>query len=137
MHGLGEQGEAFGWFEIEFDRMRAGQPRFLHGAATRSGEPNIAWVRPDGEAMQDHDWNNPVTRSMGALLSNDTSHILMLFNSHHEPIDFVLPPAGTAWSLLLDTADGTISPLKGKPMADRLVVRDRALVVLEDGLGHD
>jgi glycogen operon protein len=138
----GERDAAFGDFVRRLIRIRRGHPllgvpRFLHGDTTPSGEPNVAWTRPDGAAMQKEDWDNPATRAFGELLSNGKERLLILFNAHHEPVDFVLPPADTAWRLLLDTADRDAA-LAGRQVEEgRLTVRDRSLALLEDRRGHD
>jgi glycogen operon protein len=52
----------------------------------------------NGEAMEETDED-------GNRLVGDT--LFLLFNAHHESIDFVLPPvkSGEKWVRLLDTAD--------------------------------
>ena len=69
--------------------------------------------------MSDHDWRNEHARSLAVRLAGDAidevdergrriegSTILILFNGHHERIDFSLPPLnpGQRWERLMDTA---------------------------------
>ena len=87
-------------------------------------EPDIIWIRPDGEQMTPEEWNAGWVRCIGLLLNGRTlddlngvgepirdETFLMLFNPHHEPIRFYMPRPGSAWELLLDSAapDGEVS----------------------------
>ena len=93
--------------------------RFFHGRKIRGSEvKDITWFRTDGQEMQEEDWNNPEARSLGLRLAGNAMDevddrgnrivddiLLILFNAHHEPIDFTLPPKESRqrWELLLDT----------------------------------
>jgi glycogen operon protein len=96
-----------------FRRRRFFQGRPIHG--TRIGD--ICWYRPDGQEMSDEDWQVGFAKSLGVFLNGkaledldergerlvDDSFYLM-FNAHHEPIEFRLPaPVGGPWRTLLDT----------------------------------
>jgi len=37
--------------------------------ANRSGLPDVAWLRPDGKHMTDHDWHRDDTRALAAFLN--------------------------------------------------------------------
>ncbi len=105
---------------------------FLQGA--KVGDDDVKdcdWFRPDGNAMQETDWQNTPAPVFGMALSGGgiTEHsargealvdddFLLLFNAHHDDVAFVLPPnAGTPWSPVLDTANGFAAAQA--PMADR------------------
>jgi isoamylase len=121
---------------IRRSRKLLAQPRFLHGDQTPGGEPDIAWLRPDGEVMQQNDWDNGQTRSMGALLTDGRERLLILFNAHHENLDFALPAAPHGgWKLIIDTAQGIADPA-GQPFDDETAeVGYRSLIVLEGEAG--
>ena len=80
---------------------------------------DISWLRHDSENMTDEDWSNSETRSLGVFYAGDglddvddegncliDDDMLLLVNSHSEPIDFSLPfpDDGRPWELLIDTA---------------------------------
>jgi len=80
-------------------------------------EKDIKWLRPDGGEMTPEEWNAGWVRCIGFQLNgrtlDDVNHVgepirdetfLILFNPHHEPIQFYMPRRpGTAWELLLDS----------------------------------
>jgi len=92
---------------------------FFQGRAIRgSGAKDIHWLRPDGGEMTDEEWDHEFARCLGVYLSGEamiersrTGHpirddnFLLLFNAHHEPIEFMLPQLGnnTDWRVVLDT----------------------------------
>jgi isoamylase len=94
-----------GWFK--------GRP--VRGA----GVSDIAWFRPDGEEMSDHDWSEEHAKSFAVFLNGDAlreldddghpvrdDSFLLLFNAHHEPVNFRMPAAsfGQSWNTVIDTA---------------------------------
>ncbi|MBS0202831.1 MAG: glycogen debranching protein GlgX [Planctomycetes bacterium] len=119
--------------------------RPIHGESVR----DVIWLTPEGIEMTDTDWNKHYTRCLGMRLEGQMvdeidergRHItgdtlLILFNSHNEPIPFTLPPhAGNEfWQPELDTATDALSgrmcagetyPLQGKSMAVLKVVRSK------------
>jgi isoamylase len=94
---------------------------FFKGRALRGSEVrDICWLRHDGADMSDEDWSNSETRSLGVFYAGEglddvdengdclkDDDMLLLVNSHSEPIDFLLPfeKDERPWQLLLDTAD--------------------------------
>jgi isoamylase len=138
--GLDERSTAFADFTraliaIRRDHALLGQSRFLHGASAGNGHRDVAWLRPDGAEMEDGDWDNSQTRTMVALLSNGGSRLAMLFNAHHEPIEFTLPEAQSGWSKIVDTATGHAG--KGQRVDGSVVaVEGRSMIVIEDR-AHD
>jgi glycogen operon protein len=109
------------------------QPAFLHNRPDGARTIEVSWLRPDGHPMQDGDWHNPEARALGMLLRNRVSQVMMLFNSHFEPIRFRLPAdlAGEAWQLLIDTGSGKRGGGRGVRPANPIAVASRSLVVLE------
>ncbi len=86
----------------------------VHG----SGLPDVLWHRPDGEAMTDEDWQQDGARAVAVFLNGEEipthdrdgnpiegASFLIVFNAHHEPIDFVLTEAlGERWTIEVTTA---------------------------------
>jgi isoamylase len=104
-----------------FRRRRWFQGQPLHGAETT----DIGWLTPDGDEMDDDDWDAGFARSLQVFLNGQgiaspddrgnkvlDDSFLILFNAHHEPLSFTLPPEawGGAWEVVLDadqpTTDG-------------------------------
>ncbi|HWG36778.1 MAG TPA: glycogen debranching protein GlgX [Terriglobales bacterium] len=115
------------------------------------GVADISWFRPDGSPMSDEDWEKgyakalmvflngaalPARDQRGAPIHDDS--FLLLFNAHHEALEFRLPGAeyGKEWALLLDTATG--APILGLsdpralrvPSAGERLLTARSLLVL-------
>ncbi|HKA32512.1 MAG TPA: glycogen debranching protein GlgX [Candidatus Binatia bacterium] len=94
---------------------------FFQGRKIRGSEvKDLTWFRLDGKEMTEDDWNNPETRCFGLRLAGDAIEeldergnrvvgdtLLILLNSHHEPLPFVLPAhkPRLRWELLLDTRE--------------------------------
>jgi glycogen operon protein len=118
-----------------------GQP--IRGDDGRSIK-DIHWIKPDGSEMSDHEWEHDFARSLGVYLSGELlgevdlhgravhdDNFILLFNAHHERIDFRLPKLGGSdlWQSLLDThfhaglrVDGNFRggdtyPLEGRTLA--------------------
>jgi isoamylase len=118
--------------------------RFLHGQRIRgTGVKDLAWFSPLGTEMSEEDWNAESARALGARLVDETQEdpeggrpappntLMLLFNAHHEPIEFKLAPIRTAerWELLLDTAEA-LTKRHLYRAAQRYLVRPQSLVVL-------
>ena len=115
---------------------------FLAGDDAPSGTPDVAWLRGDGEAMTEEDWQREDTRAIAILLNGRAvttpdadqdggSSFLILVNAHHDGVDFVLPAGGdvaAGWELELATAEEKISD--GAGPGQTLEVPSRSLVVL-------
>ncbi|MDQ1391121.1 MAG: isoamylase [Acidimicrobiaceae bacterium] len=99
-----------------FRRREYFQGRALHGG----GVDDVAWFGPDGSEMSEDDWQEGYAKSMAVFLNGEAipgpdsrgdrivdDTFLVLFNAHHEPIDFTLPEErfGKRWIRTLDTAD--------------------------------
>jgi isoamylase len=95
--------------------------RFFVGDAAHGGRSDlgdIEWFRAEGTPMTDGDWNEGVAGTLMVFLNGDAipepdalgrritdDHFLLMFNAHHEPVDFTLPPEqyGVEWFLHLQT----------------------------------
>jgi len=90
---------------VEFTRALLALRRDEPVLARRSflGEPDVAWLRPDGPPMSDEDWAREDAHALGAFLAGDRS-LLILFNAHHEGVEFTIDPQlGRSWELVLAT----------------------------------
>jgi isoamylase len=94
------------------------QGRLIRGELVR----DVVWLTPLGEQMTDVDWNKHYTRCLGMRLEGQMDDeidergrrivgdtLLILFNSHNGPIEFLMPPHEETeyWQPLLDTATTT------------------------------
>lgn len=97
--------------------------RFFDGRPVRRGAgepmPDVAWLRPDGSAMDPEDWESGFGRSIGVYLNGrgiqgrdargqrilDRS-FLVYFSAHTESVEVTLPSDdyGTRWERLIDTS---------------------------------
>ncbi|HVR38956.1 MAG TPA: glycogen debranching protein GlgX [Thermoanaerobaculia bacterium] len=122
--------------------------RFFLGRAVRgSSVSDIAWFKPNGDAMQDDDWNSTFIRSLGVFLNGDgiatpnargerivDESFYLLFNAHYEPLTFKLPAAswGKSWDKVIDTNEPT-PDLRGRERLDAgedVWVQSHSLMVL-------
>jgi glycogen operon protein len=117
--------------------------RYFQGQALYGQDADIAWFRPDGMEMTEHDWRSGFAKSMGVFLNGDAipdpgprgeqitdDSFLLLFNAHHERLNFVLPGSvGTAWVSVVDTFDALAEGERYK-RGDVRKVEGRSLVVL-------
>ncbi len=91
------------------------QGRPLHGEDVK----DVTWYDATGNEMTDEAWADGWVRSFGVRWAGDMipgtdergqpligDTLLLMFNAHHEVIDFRLPTCseGQAWDLLIDTA---------------------------------
>lgn len=88
--------------------------------AVQPDSESVRWVRADGEAMREEDWEEGGwMRTLGMLLFGDAPQIrnaegrrvrdndyLLLLNAHHEPVRFRLPAdvRRKRWNVMIDTA---------------------------------
>jgi len=116
--------------------------RWFQGRAIR-GTQDIGWFRPDGRAMTNKDWDVWHARTLGVFMNGSANQspdahgrpvtddpFILLFNAHHEPIDWLIPRAyGQGWALILDTAN--LRPeSEPRPVTRRVTTRARAMVLL-------
>jgi isoamylase len=114
----------------------------------REGTPDISWFRTDGTEMSDQDWDSGFGKAVAVYLNGagipgmdsrgqrvtDDSFVL-IFNAHHEPLDFVLPPKefGANGSPVLDSAVDTRAVDQNRPFAAQATatIEARSVVVLQ------
>ncbi|MBI1621579.1 glycogen debranching protein GlgX [Aquamicrobium zhengzhouense] len=131
---VGDRPEGFHAFVARIVEVRRRQPllaqaRFLHGDETDGGAQDVRWTRPDGERMQQFDWENPDTRAMSVYFNDDLQELGMLFNAHHEPLEFHLPE-GQEWRIIVDTQDGERGKA-GDTAVGAVLLGDRSLILVE------
>ncbi|MEO8506643.1 MAG: glycogen debranching protein GlgX [Betaproteobacteria bacterium] len=117
---------------------------FFHGNALQgSAVSDIAWLKPDGTEMTTDEWNHDFARGLGVYLAGSAldevdarghavrdENFLLLFNAHHDTLEFHLPDYGAAaWRVLVDTdrddgllSDGTFLPRGTYAVAGRSLV---------------
>jgi isoamylase len=91
--------------------------RWFQGRPIR-GMPDLGWCRVDGLEMTDEDWEAGFVRTLGLFLNGRAmgtrdrrgqpeldDSFLLLFNTHHEDIDWTLPKMwGDTWDVVVDTS---------------------------------
>ncbi|RIA55947.1 glycogen debranching protein GlgX [Dichotomicrobium thermohalophilum] len=142
---IGERDQAFLDYTAGLIRLRERcpllrQPDFLHGEpAMADGTKDVTWLRPDGAEMQEDDWSNGYSRSIGLMLAQAASApYLILLNAHHEPIDYrtTQPEAVMGWTLLADSARGLIEPeAPDVAPGEAVTVPGRGVLLFEGRLG--
>ncbi|MDQ3024899.1 MAG: glycogen debranching protein GlgX [Pseudomonadota bacterium] len=107
------------------------------------GRKDVAWLKPDGSEMTTEEWEKEFARSLGMWLNGEwlpetdergrqlqDSSYLVLFNAHHDPVDFKLPD-GFSWRTEIDTAFDTGEPPPDASLPQgQYSVQGRSLVVL-------
>ncbi len=121
--------------------------RFFAGAGGGEGLPDVWWFRSDGRRMTQRDWRRDDARSLGVFLNGakleevdaegrpllDRS-FLVIFNAHHEEVEFRLPSAsyGKRWSLCLSSAEPEAPRgAWARGPRDAVALTARSLLVLE------
>lgn len=107
--------------------------RFLSGEARdATGLPDVAWLRGDGEAMREADWNNPDRHLLGAALYDFITgdRTLVWFNAGRTSARVKLPSSreGGSWRLILDhsgQADELLSEMAEIPKRSVVVLAER------------
>ncbi|MGD0960263.1 MAG: glycogen debranching protein GlgX [Methylomonas sp.] len=99
---------------------------FYKGNPIRSGEvKDIVWLNPDGSETVDEDWSQASSHCLGVYFAGGKlaetdgrgrrlkdDNLLLLINSHHEDVAFLLPEfeERLTWDVLLDTIDAVGAP---------------------------
>jgi glycogen operon protein len=151
---FGEQGERQLEFTKRLIRLRTAHPvfrrtQFLTGESPLgSGLPDSWWFRTDGRKMTRRDWTSG-HRAVGLFLNGDEipsrtgdgeqvrdDSFLILFNAHHDPMTFRLPPRrfGARWAVELSTLEPE-GREEGQSLAarDEVFVESRSILLLRRG----
>ena len=114
------------------------------------GISDIAWLRPDAEAMSEEDWQQGFVKSLMVFLNGDAlpdvdpdgrrvrdAAFLLMFNAHHEPVDFTLPAAsfGEAWAVVVDTSTEVGERRERFTAGSPVKVEGRSILVLSRPTG--
>jgi len=118
------------------------QGRPLHGG----GVKDILWLKQDGQEMSDHEWEHEFARCLGVYFAGSglddvdrrgrpltDDDFLMLFNPHHEDVEFVMPATmGDSWRAVFDTAQEPATPDARRHFApgEQYPLRARSFVLL-------
>jgi isoamylase len=140
-------------FTAALARLRREHPtfrrsRFFNGRPVRrevgAPVPDIAWLRPDGTAMQPEDWDSGFGRAVGVFLNGagirerdrrgdpiSDKHFIVLFNAGDDPVDFRIPDVeySPRWDILVDTA-GERADVEDIDPGSSVMVQAKALLVL-------
>jgi isoamylase len=101
--------------------------RFLAGGPLGSDvrDRDIAWLVPEGTLMTQDDWDFAFGKALMVYFNGDAitepdrrgqpitdDSFIMMFNAHHEDIEFTLPPRflGAKWQLVVDTTEASGYP---------------------------
>ncbi len=118
--------------------------RFLNGYYDEEfGIRDVTWINATGQEMQQADWDSGA-KCFGMLMDGRSpgqglrergtdATLLMLLNSHHEPVPFTLPPCNgiRAWRLLIDTAFEQLPEQRELRVGEIFESRDRSLALFE------
>ena len=126
-----------------------GMPVRRRGA---EGLPDITWFTPDGAEMSEDDWDTGFGKAIAVYLNGNgigdrdprgqrvtDDSFIMLFNAHHEPIEFNLPPAefASTWTPVVSTTtangNGEESSEDVLKSSSPVVVDGRSLMLLKAG----
>ncbi len=125
---------------LRHDNRALRRRRFLHGDPVRGiGVKDLVWSAPNGREMTEREWTDPQCRALGVRLVDESDRedrrlpntLTLLFNAHHEPVEFKLPSIATGerWELLLDTAESE-APRQLYRTGQRYTATGRSVVML-------
>lgn len=104
----------------------------------------VLWYSPEAVLMRDANWGDPESRAFGALFENSAildadetdkdvsaNTLLLLFNSHHRNVPFVLPGHryGDGWQLLFETSQ--MVHQKNWSLREKFTLRARSIALFE------
>ena len=137
-------------FVRELLRLRREHPafrrtRFLRGrsAEGEAGVEDIVWLNPDGNEMDDEDWNAGENHFLGFQLSGsvdslespaESDDFLVLLNANHEEVIVTLPRLlpEARWETVLDTDRPADSGSGVFKPGDEYRLLDRSVAVLSN-----
>jgi isoamylase len=122
--------------------------RHFYRGRSAQGEAgkDLEWLKPDGTAMTQQEWDHEFARCLGVQLHGDAldeidgrgrplrdDMLVVLFNAHHDRIPFTLPGHDEAgWLVLLDTSrDGGVMPEGTWQSGERYELEGRSLALLQ------
>jgi glycogen operon protein len=115
-------------FTRDLIRLRREHPvfcrrRWFQGRPIRGTKvADIGWFTPDGTEMSDENWQAGYAKSLAVFLNGNAipspnahgerivdDSFYVMFNAHHEPLEFVMPEAkwGESWAIILATSEAS------------------------------
>jgi glycogen operon protein len=107
--------------------------RWYSGLADARGRHDLTWLRRTGQPLTADEWNNRMSRILGALIGapgRGAAPLLLLFNGRDMDAPFTLPPGD--WVAELDTAEATGASAWRRGAATEFPLRARSVVLLRD-----
>lgn len=148
-----DDGEAMLAFARRVVHLRANspalrQPEFFDGRTTPTGRPDLIWLRPDGNELEEADWEEDDRRTLGMWIDGSNSQSrtregelltdhswLLLMHAGAEPVDVVLPGVefGETFEPTLDTTTPDGAPASTEPLSagSSLTLAGRSLLLLK------
>ncbi|RFZ94108.1 glycogen debranching enzyme GlgX [Mucilaginibacter conchicola] len=135
--------------QIRKDHPAFRRRRWFQGRPVKGkGLEDIAWFLPEGNEMEDENWNHDFARSLGIFLNGHGLHSVdntgdpvtddnfyVIFNAHHDQLEYHIPDVlvNKSWEIILDTSNDEIT---AQPLAKKEVinVEGRSVVVLRNKL---
>ncbi|HEX2301467.1 MAG TPA: glycogen debranching protein GlgX [Pseudonocardiaceae bacterium] len=119
------------------------QPEFFEGRITPDATPDLIWLRPDGQPMELHDWQDSGQQTLAMWIDGTDvrSHPaepaadswLLILHAAAQPIMVTLPGAefGERYEPVLDTGtrDGTPATTRSRRSGTRMTVHSRSLLL--------
>jgi isoamylase len=126
---------------------------FFQGRPIRgSGVKDIIWFKPDGGEMSDSEWSQSYARSLGVYFSGEgltekdgrgrplsDASFVVLFNAHHDGIQFQLPTftPEARWLLVMDTShEEGLARGNAVDAGGVYALKGRALALLQQQIGR-
>ncbi|KAA0972710.1 glycogen debranching protein GlgX [Aureimonas fodinaquatilis] len=143
-----DEGRDLAQFVQKLIRLRQALPmlrrgRFLHGDYDEDlGVKDVAWITPAGVEFEDADWDDSNTRCLGVLVDGRAQSagirrvgtdatMLLVFNAHHDVVNFRLPAAagGINWRMVIDTNQPEQDELPSFEFETEYMVTGRSFLV--------
>ncbi|MEO8070845.1 MAG: glycogen debranching enzyme GlgX, partial [Acidobacteriota bacterium] len=113
-----------------------------------SGFKEVTWINTEGTEIRDEQWTDPHMHCFGMLIdlpaSNDErtlrdgATVILVFNSHHDVVNFTMPtpPDGTHWELTVDTNTPDVTAPRPFPSPARMMMTARSCVLFTLAAGQ-
>lgn len=110
------------------------------------GVEDIAWFLPEGTEMTEEHWSTDFAKSLAVFLNGKGIHMpdskgrpilddsfYLIFNAHHEPLEYKLPPAkyGKSWKLLLNTTEDQFGSEQEYEAESMIRIESRSIYLLQ------
>ncbi|HEY3404735.1 MAG TPA: glycogen debranching protein GlgX [Ohtaekwangia sp.] len=116
------------------------------------GLEDIAWFLPEGTELTEESWSTDFAKSLAVFLYGKGLHapdshgrsilddsFYIIFNAHHEPVEYKLPPEryGRSWELVLNTAEDQFSSGQHYKAGSVIRIESRSIYILQHPIVHD